>query len=142
MDLSKFDAQFGSADVKSNSQIELPEGKFRMKVSNCELFESKESQRPFFKIELTVVEGDHKGVEITKLYSLDTPERFPYLKGDLATCGLLLTKLSDLQGNMAKIKGVTVNVQCKHKDNYVNYYINGRFSATEAAPGSDPKVPF
>ncbi len=128
--LEQFDKQFEAAESTTSGQTDLPEGKYRMTVSDVEIFTAKEKQTNWFKIILTVSDGDHKGTEISKLHSLDNPERFKFLKGDLATLGLHITKLSALPTEMKKVLGVQVNVQAKKKGEYTNYFINGRYTPT------------
>ena len=138
--LSQFDNQFEGAEVKTNSQVELPDGKYVMKVSNVEVFQAKSSGRPTFRVDLLVLDGDYKGTSVSKVYMLDAPDRFPFLKGDLLACGLLLTKISELPRQCEKIMGAVVDVQAKRNDKYINYYINGK--ARPSTPAKSGDVPF
>jgi len=134
--LGQFDGAFETSEVSSNANIELPEGKYDAEIIDTEIFESKEG-RMFLRINLKVVRGDLAGTKFTKLHSLDNPDRFKFLKGDLAVCGLMLGKLSELPDKMKEIHGVHVYVQAKLNGKYVNYYINGRLTArknTEDVP--------
>ena len=136
--LAHFDEVFDEAPAATNASVDLPEGKYTMKLADTEIFDSR-AGRPFFKMVLEVSDGDMKGVQVSKLHSLDDPERFRFLKGDLVTCGLVLSKLSDLPAKMREIHGIHLNVQAKKKDQYTNYYINGR---VHLAPDADGDVPF
>ena len=140
--LTAMDQAFADSPAQSNSNSELPVGKYVCVTSDPEVFESKEG-RSFFKFKLTVTEGDFKGISISKLYPLDAPERFRFLKGDLITLGIMIGKLSDLESPdvLKKFVGIHVDVSAvAGKDTkYTNYYIN---SKAKPAAGSTGSVPF
>lgn len=138
--LAQFDKIFSETPATTNTQAELPEGKYTMKVSDVEIFTSKDD-RDYFKVSLTVDEGEFKGVTVSKLYGLDVPEKFRFLKGDLVTCGLLLQRLSELPKAMSKIVGVRLSVQVKKNGQYTNYWLNGRVGGRQPQP-TDDNIPF
>lgn len=139
MNLNQFDEAFGGAENTAKETGELPSGKYIAKVIDTEVFESK-GGRPIFKIVLEVVDGEYKGAKVTKIHGLDNPERFKYLKGDLTTCGLFLTKISELPAKHEKIRGITLNMTAKQNGEYVNYYLNSQVRSGEAV--SNNTTPF
>jgi len=136
--LEQFDQSFNEAEATTNATTDLPAGTYTCRVEDPEIFESKQG-RLFLKFKLKVTEGELKGQAASKLYSLDNPERFRFLKGDLIAMGLCIQKMSDLPKNIGKIDGITVTVNVVHKDKYVNYYING---IAKSAPTATGDVPF
>ena len=139
--LKQFDGQYEASESSNTGTTEIPEGKYVMKVVDTDVFSSKNENRPYFKLALQVVEGDQKGANVSKIYSLDDPARFKFLKGDLIVCGLMLTKLSDLPTNHEKIRGRVLNVQAKKNGAYTNYFINGAAHPNATAEGNS-NVPF
>lgn len=141
-ELQQFDAQYEQSESSSSGTTDLPEGKYVMKLVDSDVFRSKEG-RPYFKMVLQVNEGELKGTNVTKLFSLDDPARFKFLKGDLITCGLMLTKISDLPTNHEKIRGKVLNVTAKKNGQYTNYFINGVAHPNAGiAGGKADSVPF
>ncbi len=136
MDFSAFDKDFEAAETGGNKNTDLPEGKYEATLVNAEAFIAKESQVPYLKLVLRV-EGHE---DVSKLYKLDDPSKYKWLKGDLATCGVMITKLSQLEEMLPKAFGVKLNIQAKKNGAYTNYYINGRVGAVGAEP--KPDVPF
>ncbi len=139
MDLSHLDKAYSETAIESKGKNDLPEGRYEMTVDDVLVFESKDGGRPFLKITLRVASGELTGSKIDKLYALDNPERFKWLKGDLAMCGLIC-KLSEIGTEGAKIVGVRLQVQAKKNGDYVNYYINGRANSAPVAHSGN--VPF
>ena len=140
--LKQFDGQYEASEASSSGSTDVPEGKYTMKVVDTDVFSSKSENRPYFKIALQVTDGEFKGSTINKIYSLDDPARFKFLKGDLIVCGLMLTRISDLPANHEKIRGRVLNVQAKKNGQYTNYFINGAAHPNADLAKKSENVPF
>ncbi len=57
-----------------------------------------------------IIDGDYADRHIFKRHNLEQEQRFPFLKGDLETCGLSLKTLSELEDRLDELVGVTLEV--------------------------------
>lgn len=137
MNLEQFDKAFEEAEATTNATVDLPAGKYVCNIIDPEIFESKDG-RVYLKLKLKVAEGDLKGQAAQKMYSLDNPERFRFLKGDLFAMGLAVNKVSALPGLLPKINGLLMNVSVVQKDKYTNYYLNNIAKTATTPEGGVP----
>lgn len=135
------DAMNGDWDkAEGKDGVKLDDGKYEVLVSDASVFESQ-AGRAFFKMELTVCGGPCDTMSVDKLYVLDDPKKLSFLKKDLETMGIFLSKLSELPGKVEDIKGLKLNLTAKENKGYKNYYINGLISEKMESKKADG-VPF
>lgn len=140
LDLSSFDDDFASA--ASPSIEEVPDGKYQVRIEGVRIDRSQKGD-PMIKWDLIVIAGSQAGRHIFK-NSVITPAALPFVKGDLKTLGLQLTKFSDLQQRLEELLDITLEVMKRTRGEYTNVYFNKRFQiATNAARDlSTDQVPF
>jgi hypothetical protein len=96
VDLSSFDDEFATA--QSPEYDEVPDGKYHARIESVRL-ETSQKGDPMIKFDLEVLSGSHAGRHIFK-NSVITQASLPYVKGDLRTLGLELSKFSELSGRL------------------------------------------
>jgi hypothetical protein len=124
MDLTQFDNAYEQASAEG-ARADLPEGDYDMTFVDFTFKTSKED-RPLLFLNFQVNDGECKGVCISKIFQLDNPERFGFLKKDMVTMGVMVQKVSQLPEALEKTKGIGLRVHAKQNGKYTNYYINGR----------------
>ena len=104
VDLTAFDDEFSSAEAPSFDEV--PDGKYQAKIETVRLDRSQKGD-PMIKWDLLVIAGPHAGRHVFK-NSVITPAALPFVKGDLTTLGLELSKFSDLATRLQELLDVTV----------------------------------
>jgi hypothetical protein len=92
---------------------------------------------------LEVLSGSHAGRHIFK-NSVITQASIPYVKGDLKTLGLQLSKFSELSRRLDELLDVTLEVTKRTRGDYTNIYFNRRIklAADISSPLADAGLPF
>ena len=76
--------------------------------------------------------------------SVITAASLPFVKGDLKTVGLALTKFSELEGRLEELLDVTLELTKRTKGDYSNVYFNRRIqiAITTSSNRVDSIAPF
>jgi hypothetical protein len=92
---------------------------------------------------LEVLSGSQAGRHIFK-NSVITQASIPYVKGDLKTLGLQLSKFSELSRRLEELLDVTLEVTKRTRGDYSNVYFNRRIKlpADISSPIADAGLPF
>jgi hypothetical protein len=122
VDLTSFDDEFNNAEAPT--QEEVPDGKYQVRIDSVRLEHSQKGD-PMIKWDLVVLSGSQAGRRVFK-NSVITAASLPYVKGDLKTVGLVLTKFSDLEGRLEELLDVTLELTKRTKGDYSNVYFNRR----------------
>ena len=140
VDLSSFDDEFATA--QSPEYDEVPDGKYHARIESVRL-ETSQKGDPMIKFDLEVLSGSHAGRHIFK-NSVITQASLPYVKGDLRTLGLELSKFSELSGRLEELLDVTLEVTKRTRGDYTNVYFNRRIKlpADISSPIADAGLPF
>ena len=140
IDLSVFDDDFSSAE--SSDFDEVPDGKYQVRINTVRLDKSRKGD-PMIKWDLIVISGNFTDRHLFK-NSVITPAALPFVKGDLKTVGLTLTKFSELQGRLEELLDVTLDITKRTRGEYTNVYFNKRLQLATGAVsrGSNDDVPF
>lgn len=140
VDLSAFDDEFSSAEAPSFDEV--PDGKYQARIDSVRLDRSQKGD-PMLRWDLIVIAGSQAGRHIFK-NSVITPAALPFVKGDLKTLGLELTKFSDLQQRLEELLDITVEVTKRTRGEYTNVYFNKRIqiAANAARQQSADEAPF
>ena len=95
------------------------------------------------KFDLEVLSGSHAGRHIFK-NSVITQASLPYVKGDLRTLGLELSKFSELSGRLDELLDVTLEITKRTRGDYSNVYFNRRIRLASTSNGEAPPkdIPF
>ena len=122
VDLTTFDDEFDTAEAPS--QDEVPDGKYQVRIDSVRLEHSQKGD-PMIKWDLIVLSGSQAGRHIFK-NSVITAASLPFVKGDLKTLGLVLTKFSELAGRLEELLDATLELTKRTKGEYANVYFNRR----------------
>lgn len=140
VDLSSFDDEFATA--QSPEYDEVPDGKYHARIESVRL-ETSQKGDPMIKFDLEVLSGSHAGRHIFK-NSVITQASLPYVKGDLRTLGLELSKFSELSGRLDELLDVTLEITKRTRGDYSNVYFNRRIRLANTSNGEVPPkdIPF
>jgi hypothetical protein len=134
VDLSSFDDEFATA--QSPEYDEVPDGKYHARIESVRL-ETSQKGDPMIKFDLEVLSGAHAGRHIFK-NSVITQASLPYVKGDLRTLGLELSKFSELSGRLDELLDVTLEITKRTRGDYTNVYFNRRIRLASTSNGEVP----
>jgi hypothetical protein len=140
VDLSSFDDEFATA--QSPEYDEVPDGKYHARIESVRL-ETSQKGDPMIKFDLEVLSGAHAGRHIFK-NSVITQASLPYVKGDLRTLGLELSKFSELSGRLDELLDVALEITKRTRGDYTNVYFNRRIRLASTSNGEVPTkdIPF
>ncbi len=140
VDLTAFDDEFNTAEAPS--QDEVPDGKYQVRIDSVRLEHSQKGD-PMIKWDLIVLSGSKAGRHIFR-NSVITAASLPFVKGDLKTLGLTLTKFSELAGRLEELLDATLELTKRTKGEYANVYFNRRIqiAATAMRQVVDGDLPF
>ena len=140
VDLTAFDDEFNTAEAPS--QDEVPDGKYQVRIDSVRLEHSQKGD-PMIKWDLIVLSGSQAGRHIFK-NSVITAASLPFVKGDLKTVGLALTKFSELEGRLEELLDATLELTKRTKGEYANVYFNRRIqiAITTSSNRADSIAPF
>ncbi len=140
VDLTGFDDEFNTAEAPS--QEEVPDGKYQVRIDSVRLEHSQKGD-PMIKWDLIVLSGSQAGRHIFK-NSVITAASLPFVKGDLKTVGLVLTKFSELAGRLEELLDATLELTKRTKGEYANVYFNRRIqiAITTSSNRADSGAPF
>ena len=134
VDLSSFDDEFATA--QSPEYDEVPDGKYHARIESVRL-ETSQKGDPMIKFDLEVLSGAHAGRHIFK-NSVITQASLPYVKGDLRTLGLELSKFSELSGRLDELLDVALEITKRTRGDYTNVYFNRRIRLASTSNGEVP----
>ena len=138
-DLEQFDDDFDSAECDFGGEaVDLPDGKYQMSVESAKLERSK-AGNAMLLWQMRVMGPRHSGRRHWHRNMMMSAQNMKWLKRDLYTAGIRITKTSDLPGCLQDFQDVLLEVQLKTKGDNQNSYINKRLSAAEVPdlPGAD-----
>lgn len=139
VDLSTFDDEFATAETPEYDEV--PDGKYQARIESVRL-ESSQKGDPMIKFDLEVMSGSQAGRHIFK-NSVITQASIPYVKGDLKTLGIELSKFSELSGRLEELLDVTLEVTKRTRGDYTNVYFNRRIKvASDTSSISNADLPF
>ena len=140
VDLSSFDDEFATA--QSPEYDEVPDGKYHARIKSVRL-ETNQKGDPIIKFDLEVLSCAHAGRHIFK-NSVITQASIPYVKGDLRTLGLELSKFSELSGRLDELLDVALEITKRTRGDYTNVYFNRRIRLASTSNGVVPtkEIPF
>jgi hypothetical protein len=133
IDLASFDAEFEAAPSENPDREEVPDGKYQVRVERVELTKAHSSGNAMLKWTLRILAPDYVGRMLWKNSMIVTAENIKYLKIDLTTCGLKLTKLSDLPSNLGQLINVGLEVTKKTKGENANIFFNRSIDIPDVA---------
>ncbi len=136
LDLAQFDDAFEAAEVEERDFDPVPDGKYQVNVDKVELTRAQTSGNPMLKWSLRIFAPNHKGRMLWRNNVMASAENIKWLKQDLYTCGLQLSKLSDLPGYLEQLLNVKLEVTKRTRGENENIYFNRRIVLAD-----DPEIP-
>jgi len=115
INLADLDEAFAQADVPRAAP--LPDGSYLVEVVLAELRATRQTARPMLCWTLRVLSGPFAARRLWRNQVLG-PANLGWLKKDLRLCGLELPKLSDLPGQLARLRGVRLEVVKQTRGDY------------------------
>jgi hypothetical protein len=134
LDLAQFDDAFQAAEVEEREFDTVPDGKYQVNVDKVELTRAQTSGNPMLKWTLRIIAPSHKGRMLWRNNVMASKENIKWLKQDLYTCGLQLTKLSDLPGYLEQLLNIKLEVTKRTRNENENIYINRRIVLADEPP--------
>ncbi|WP_029423297.1 DUF669 domain-containing protein [Alicyclobacillus macrosporangiidus] len=108
--LRRFDSAYQQSEAATN---QLPDGRYKVEIERAEIRPNPFSGDLELALDLAIIEGDYTDRHIFKRHNLEQEQRFPFLKGDLETCGLSLNTLSELEDRLDELVGVALEVSLR-----------------------------
>jgi len=136
LDLAQFDDAFEAAEVEERDFDAVPDGKYQVNVERVELTRAQTSGNPMLKWTLRIFAPTHKGRMLWRNNVMASAENIKWLKQDLYTCGLQLSKLSDFPGYLEQLLNVKLEVTKRTRGENENIYFNRRIVLAD-----DPEMP-
>lgn len=136
IDLAQFDDAFEAAEVEERDFDPVPDGKYQVNVDKVELTRAQTSGNPMLKWSLRIFAPNCKGRMLWRNNVMASAENIKWLKQDLYTCGLQLSKLSDLHGCLEQLLNVKLEVTKRTRGENENIYFNRRIVLAD-----DPEIP-
>lgn len=134
-DLASLDDKWAATKVDSGDKF--PDGTHQASISRVSIGESKDHSRLFVVWELLGVSPEVEGMTHKHFRTLDD-KNLPWLKKELAVCGVELERLSDLEDRLPelldKVLEITVKTKAGDNQNFTNTYFNAKVA--------DDTVPF
>jgi len=144
IDLTHLDAEFATAEVPEQDFTPIPDGKYQVAVERAEIVTAQSSGNPMLKWTLRVLGPTFKDRLLWK-NSVLISGLMEYVKRDLQTCGLHLTKISELGDHLNELLDVRLEIVKKTKNGSENVFINKRLAGAENSyeeAAEEAKTPF
>jgi len=137
IDLAQFDDDFAEAPLEERNFEPLPDGRYQVVVEKVELTRAQSSGNPMLKWTLRVLGPQHKGRLLWRNSVMASRENLKWLKSDLHTCGLDLTRLSELPANLERLLDVKLEITKRTREESENVYFNRRIVTEDTGQGYD-----
>jgi len=142
-DLARLDEAYVDCEPAERKAFEeVPPGRYQALIDRLYLDRAKSSKRLLLKWELLIATGPQKGRRLFRNNTVETPDNLRWLKADLQTAGLTITRLSELPEYLdAKtLIGVMLDVTVASKGSgdqaRTNIYLNKRIDRDGDTPAS------
>ena len=144
IDLSHLDEEFTQTEVPEKEFTPIPDGKYQVTVERVEIVAAQSTGNPMLKWTLRILGPTFKDRLLWK-NSVLISGLMEYVKRDLQTCGLQLTKISELSDHLNELLDVRLEIVKKTKNGSENIFINKHLSGTENSyeeAAVEAKTPF
>ncbi len=135
-DLTQLDDEYEEAPVEEREFDDIPDGKYQVRVEKAELTRSQTSGNPMLKWTLKILGPRFAGRYLWR-NNVITRDNLKWLKTDLHTCGVVLSKLSELQSRLGDLLDITLEVTKKTRGESESIYINRRIVIDESREVED-----
>ncbi|MEN6521137.1 MAG: DUF669 domain-containing protein [Armatimonadota bacterium] len=124
-DLAQFDGGYDEAPVEEREFEDIPDGKYQVNVEKVELTRSQTSGNPMLKWTLKILGPKFAGRLLWR-NNVITNDSLKWLKTDLHTCGVTLSKLSELPSRVHDLLDVKLEVTKRTRGESESVYLNRR----------------
>ena len=124
IDLSRYDEEYEAVIPEERGFDEVSDGKYQTRVEKVELTHSKTSGHPMLKWTFKILGPAFEGRLLFKNSVFSGGDSLKYFKSDLATCGIVLPKMSMLPQYLSKLLDLRVEVSKSTKGENSFIYIN------------------
>lgn len=122
IDLSEFDKAFVEAKMEKREFGPVPDGDFKIKIEKVEIALSKSSSKPMIKWTLVILGPTFVGRKLFRNSILSSEMGIKILKRDLITCGLNLSKASEIPSRLVDLLDLCLDVTKVTKNDFENIY--------------------
>ncbi|HEY3416410.1 MAG TPA: DUF669 domain-containing protein [Armatimonadota bacterium] len=140
-DLAQLDDAYVDCEPAERKAFEdVPPGRYQALIDRLYLDRAKSSKRLLLKWELLIATGPQKGRRLFRNNTVETPDNLRWLKADLQTAGLTITRLSELPEHLdaQALIGVLLDITVASKGSgdqaRTNIYLNKRIDREDGAP--------
>ena len=144
IDLSHLDEEFTQTEVPEKEFTPIPDGKYQVTVERVEIVAAQSTGNPMLKWTFRILGPTFKDRLLWK-NSVLISGLMEYVKRDLQTCGLHLTRISELGNHLNELLDVRLEIVKKTKNGSENIFINKRLSGAENSyeeAAEEAKTPF
>lgn len=140
IDLSRFDQTVQTETKPRPTFVEIPDGRYDVRIEDVELYKSPSSGNPVLKYTLRVLGPTHIDRMMWKRRGITEKTR-DWVMDELKICGLELSKFSDLKLYLHDLIGVELEVTRKTRGEDVAIFFNGQLEASGSNKEEDD-LPF
>lgn len=148
IDLTQYDDDFAKSQIEERTFEDVPNGKYQVRVERAEIVRALSNGNPMLKWTLKILGPTHAGRLLWRnncWVSDDekTKERLmSWLKTDLHTCGVDISKLSELRPRLGDLLDVTLEVNKRTKGENQSVYFERRIVVDGIQDEDDSLAPF
>lgn len=135
-DLAQFDGEYNDAEIEEREFEDIPDGKYQVNVQKVELTRSQTSGSPMLKWTLRILGPKFAGRLLWR-NNVITNDNLKWLKTDLHTCGVTLSKLSDLNSRLGDLLDVKLEVTKRTRGESESVYLNRRITIEDTRAVDD-----
>jgi len=147
-DLTRLDDDYAGCEPAERKAFDdVPPGRYQAYIDRLYLDRARTSGRLLLKWELVVAVGPLQGRRLFRNNTVETPDNLRWLKADLQTAGLTITKLSELaalldaESLIGVLLDVTVSVKGSGDEARTNVYLNKRIDRSDGADAPAAPAP-
>lgn len=134
-DLATFDADYEGAPIEDSDFEPLPDGRYQVLVERVELLRSR-AGNSMLKWTLRVLGPQCQGRLLWRNNVIASAENLKWLKSDLHTCGITLSKLSELPARLTELLDIQLEVTKRTRGENESVFVNKRIEGAGAPAGS------
>lgn len=140
IDLSRFDGDYQRAELTNDPPgHDIPDGLYSVSIEEVRLGKTQSTGNPMITWKMRILAPVAQDRMLWK-FRVITDKTLPWVKEDLAACGVNLTKLSDLPLHLDQMRAVELSIV---KRTQVDGRANIFFQRTRrSAPEMDDDLPF
>lgn len=139
IDLSQFDPDYQRAELNNGQPgQDIPDGQYLVSVEEARLGRTQSTGKPMLSWTLRIL-GPTAQDRLLWKHRVISDKTLAWVKEELAVCGVVLEKFSDLPRRLPELRALEITVVKRTRDGrYDIYFQRGR----RQAPEMDEELPF